>query len=266
MQNNIKPRFLVRHFEIAPIFISEDARQIIDSNTIARRLFRLLSTASRVLRHVRSHALSRSWHSKMAENGTSVRGTFNPKSHGLSEDFRLINFTKLKGWGCKVPQEELLKLLEGLEQKHGEKQIGIGLDSCVLPTRHPGISLVQTTDFFYPLVEDPYMQGKIACANVLSDLYAMGVTECDNMLMLLGVSNQMTLHERQVVTPLVIEGFNDLAREAGTSVNGGQTVLNPWFIVGGVASGVVTQDEFIMWVVNFNTQNTIEKPPSYTSF
>ena len=263
MQNNIKPRFLVRHFEIAPIFISEDARQIIDSNTIARRLFRLLSTASRVLRHVRSHALSRSWHSKMAENATSVRGTFNPKSHGLSEDFRLINFTKLKGWGCKVPQEELLKLLEGLEQKHGEKQIGIGLDSCVLPTRHPGISLVQTTDFFYPLVEDPYMQGKIACANVLSDLYAMGVTECDNMLMLLGVSNQMTLHERQVVTPLVIEGFNDLAREAGTSVNGGQTVLNPWFIVGGVASGVVTQDEFIMWVVNFNTQNTIEKPPLY---
>lgn len=90
------------------------------------------------------------------------------------------------------------------------------------------------------------MQGKIACANVLSDLYAMGVTECDNMLMLLGVSNQMTLQERQVVTPLVIRGFNDLAREAGTSVNGGQTVLNPWFIVGGVASAVVTQDEFIM--------------------
>lgn len=35
-------------------------------------------------------------------------------------------------------------------------------------------------------------QGRIACANVLSDLYAMGVTECDNMLMLLGISNKMT--------------------------------------------------------------------------
>ena len=46
------------------------------------------------------------------------------------------------------------------------------------------------------------MQGKIACANVLSDLYAMGVTECDNMLMLLGVSNQMTLKERGIVTPM----------------------------------------------------------------
>lgn len=34
---------------------------------------------------------------------------------------------------------------------------GIGMDSCVIPLRHGGLSLVQTTDFFYPLVEDPYM-------------------------------------------------------------------------------------------------------------
>jgi selenide,water dikinase len=105
---------------------------------------------------------------------------------------------------------------------------------------------VQTTDFFYPLVDDPYMQGKIACANVLSDLYAMGVSLCDNMLMLLGVSNQMTLKEREVVTPLIIKGFNDLAAEAGTTVNGGQTVLNPWYIIGGVATAVVKQEEIIM--------------------
>lgn len=67
-------------------------------------------------------------------------------------------------------------------------RIGIGLDCSVTPLRHGGLCLVQTTDFFYPLVDDPYMMGKIACANVLSDLYAMGVTECDNMLMLLAVS------------------------------------------------------------------------------
>ena len=50
-------------------------------------------------------------------------------------------------------------------------------------------------------------QGKIACANVLSDLYAMGVTECDNMLMLLGVSNKMTDKERDVVVPIMMRGF-----------------------------------------------------------
>lgn len=37
-----------------------------------------------------------------------------------------------------------------------------------------------------------FSQGRIACANVLSDLYAMGVTECDNMLMLLGISNKLS--------------------------------------------------------------------------
>ena len=122
----------------------------------------------------------------------------------------------------------------------------------MVETRHKGINLVQTTDFFYPLVDDPYMQGKIACANVLSDLYAMGISDCDNMLMLLGVSNEMTLKERDVITKLIIEGFNDLAREAGTTVNGGQTVLNPWYIIGGVASSVVTTEEVIMLVLIYN--------------
>lgn len=130
--------------------------------------------------------------------------------------------------------------------ENGEGQIGVGLDSCLLPTRHKGLRLVQTTDFFYPLVDDPYLQGKIACANVLSDLYAMGVTDCDNMLMLLGVSVDMTAKEREIVTSLMIKGFNDLAKEAGTSVNGGQTVLNPWYIIGGVATSIASLSEFIM--------------------
>ena len=42
---------------------------------------------------------------------------------------------------------------------------------------------------------------------MLSDLYAMGVAECDNMLMLLGVSEKFTDKERQVVTPMLIQGF-----------------------------------------------------------
>lgn len=124
--------------------------------------------------------------------------------------------------------------------------IGIGLDSCVIPLRFGGLSLLQTTDFFYPLVNDPYAMGKIACANVLSDLYAMGVTECDNMLMLLGLSSKFTEEERDVVVPLMLQGFRDLATEAGTSVTGGQTVINPWCLIGGVATSVCQQNEFIM--------------------
>ena len=59
------------------------------------------------------------------------------------------------------------------------------------------------------------LQGKIACANVLSDLYAMGVEHCDNMLMLLGVSELLTQRQRSTITPLVIQGFNGRGRGEG---------------------------------------------------
>uniref|UniRef100_A0A6I8NEZ1 selenide, water dikinase n=1 Tax=Ornithorhynchus anatinus TaxID=9258 RepID=A0A6I8NEZ1_ORNAN len=186
----------------------------------------------------------------------SVRESFNPESYELDKSFRLTRFTELKGTGCKVPQDVLQKLLEALQENHFQEdeqflgavmpRLGIGMDTCVIPLRHGGLSLVQTTDYIYPIVDDPYMMGRIACANVLSDLYAMGVTECDNMLMLLGISNKMTDRERDKVMPLIIQGFKDAAEEAGTSVTGGQTVLNPWIVLGGVATTVCQPNEFIM--------------------
>lgn len=120
-----------------------------------------------------------------------------------------------------------------------------GMDCSVVATRHEGLFLVSTTDFFYPLVEDPYFQGRVAACNVLSDLYAMGVVEVDTMLMILGVSLDMSSDERDIVTTAMIKGFNDCAEEAGTNVTGGQTVLNPWPIVGGVAKSVCAEAEFI---------------------
>ncbi|XP_004409178.1 selenide, water dikinase 1 isoform X6 [Enhydra lutris kenyoni] len=186
----------------------------------------------------------------------STRESFNPESYELDKSFRLTRFTELKGTGCKVPQDVLQKLLESLQENHFQEdeqflgavmpRLGIGMDTCVIPLRHGGLSLVQTTDYIYPIVDDPYMMGRIACANVLSDLYAMGVTECDNMLMLLGISNKMTDRERDKVMPLIIQGFKDAAEEAGTSVTGGQTVLNPWIVLGGVATTVCQPNEFIM--------------------
>ncbi|RUS19959.1 Selenide, water dikinase [Endogone sp. FLAS-F59071] len=120
------------------------------------------------------------------------------------------------------------------------------MDSAVTDTRFDGIKLVQTTDFFYPNIDDPYLMGKITCANVLSDLYAMGVTDCDNMLMLLGISQSLQLEDKDIVVKMIINGFNDLATEAGTMVTGGQTVKNPWFIIGGVATSVVKESEMII--------------------
>lgn len=121
-----------------------------------------------------------------------------------------------------------------------------GMDASVVKLQfQDNMYMISTTDFFYPLVDDPYLQGKIACANVLSDLYAMAVTQVDTMLMILGVSRDMNTIEQDVVTTDLIRGFNDLAKEAGTNVTGGQTVMNPWPIVGGVAMSVRQENQFI---------------------
>lgn len=143
-----------------------------------------------------------------------------------------------------MPQEKLLSYLKDIGNSLKPNETP-GMDASVVKCAADNTYLVSTTDFFYPLVEDPYVQGRIACANVLSDLYAMGVREVDTMLMLLGVSTGMSGPERDVSTTELIRGFNDLANEAGTNVTGGQTVLNPWPIIGGTAHTVCRNEDII---------------------
>ncbi len=75
--------------------------------------------------------------------------------------------------------------------------------------------------------------------------YAVGVSDCDFMLMLLAASNQMTPEDRDICTKLMIKGFHDQATAAGTIVTGGQTVINPWPIIGGVATSAVFEKDVI---------------------
>ncbi len=152
-----------------------------------------------------------------------------------------------------MPQSELLQLLASV---HGalsapapasapaHEQRG-DVDCSIEPTRLPGVFVVSSTDFFYPLVDDPHTQGRIACANVVSDLYALGLAHIDSLLMLLAASSEMDAHTRHRATELLMLGFNDAATDAGTRVSGGQTVLNPWPIIGGVASVVCREADFI---------------------
>ena len=124
---------------------------------------------------------------------------------------------------------------------------GIGMDCSIRPSKkYDGFFLVSTIDYFYPLVEDPYLQGKIACANVLSDMYALGVVDVDSLLMVLAVSTEMPRAAADIVTKHMLKGFNDLAAEAGTEVTGGQTVKNPWATIGGVAKSICKEGDFIM--------------------
>lgn len=117
-------------------------------------------------------------------------------------------------------------------------------DCSIVPVGN-SMYLVSTIDFFYPLVTDPFLQGQIACCNVLSDLYSLGVEKCDNMLMTLTVCTGMNDEAQEIVTKAMMQGFIDTASKAGSGVTGGQTIMNPSPIIGGVAMSVVREDQFL---------------------
>lgn len=143
-----------------------------------------------------------------------------------------------------MPQDKLLFYLQGVSNDLKPNETP-GLDDSVVKTKYPGLYQISTTDFFYPLVEEPKLQGRIAACNVLSDLYAMAVTEIDTVLMLFASSLDMAPEERDIVAQQMIAGFNETCAEAGTNVTGGQTVLNPWPIIGGVAMSLRHESEFV---------------------
>ena len=145
-------------------------------------------------------------------------------------------------------QDKLASWLEGIGD--GRMLTEDSPDVSLIPIGAEGgqceqIYLASTTDFFSPISLDPYNQGRIACANTLSDLYAIGAHRVDTMLMILSVSTKMEEEHRDIVTRKMIEGFNDACREAGTKVSGGQTVFNPWPILGGCASTTLIEHEII---------------------
>jgi len=73
----------------------------------------------------------------------------------------------------------------------------------------------------------------------------MGIDRVDHMLMVLAISQAMTGPEAEICTREMIKGFNDTCSEADTFVTGGQSIMNPWPIIGGVANVVCDESEYI---------------------
>jgi len=136
------------------------------------------------------------------------------------------------------------------------ERIGIGMDSAVIPLSRHGISLVQSVDCFYPLVDDPYIMGKIALANVVSDIYATGVVKIDTVKLILSIPDELNEDERNIVVPLMVNGFIDSAKLTGCEIKIGNFAVNPWCLIGGVATSICTSNEIVM-PINARTGDTL---------
>ena len=105
----------------------------------------------------------------------------------------------------------------------------------------PDLLLVQSLDFFAPLVDDPYTFGQIAAANSLSDVFAMGGAPATAMNILCFPDDQLGL---DVLTE-ILRGGTDKVHEAGASIVGGHSVRDKEIMYGLAITGVVTRDQLI---------------------
>jgi selenide,water dikinase len=157
---------------------------------------------------------------------------------------RLTGYAHGGGCACKIPPGELEQLVAGLGASCGPSLI-VGLDggddAAAVRLDGNGTALLSTVDFFTPVVDDAYDWGRIAAANALSDIYAMGGTP------LLAVN--LLCWPREVL-PLelareVLRGGRDVATLAGCPVGGGHSVDDPEPKYGMAVTGVAAADRLL---------------------
>ena len=113
-------------------------------------------------------------------------------------------------------------------------------EDAVVLSFPPGKALVQTVDFFTPIVNDPYKFGRIAAANSLSDVYAMGGTPWSTMNIVCFPIKALPNH----VLTEVLRGGKDAVEEAGAVPSGGHSVEDDELKYGLAVTGLVEPDGF----------------------
>lgn len=139
----------------------------------------------------------------------------------MSSEIKMTKLAKCAGCGAKVGAGTLSELLGGLPV-HKDENLIVGYDTnddAAVYKISDDLVIVQTLDFFPPIVDDPYTFGKIAAANALSDIFAMGA-EAKLAMNILCVSTKM---EREHVHELLRGGYEKVY-EAGAVISGGHTI------------------------------------------
>jgi selenide,water dikinase len=139
------------------------------------------------------------------------------------ENIRLTQSVQKGGCAAKVAATELRKILKQVRFPEAPPELKIdsgSFDDAAIFQISPELSLVQTLDFFTPIVDSPYLFGKIASANALSDVYAMGGKPKTAMAIF---AFPLATMENSVAVQ-VLQGASDILKEARTAFVGGHTI------------------------------------------
>ena len=166
-------------------------------------------------------------------------------------NIRLTKYSHGAGCGCKISPKILDQILATNLSVPGNNHLLVGNhsrdDAAALDIGN-GMALISTTDFFMPIVDDAYNFGRIAAANAISDVYAMG----GKPVLAIGILGWPIDKLPVESARRVIEGGRSICLEAGISLAGGHSIDSPEPIFGLAVNGLVT-------IKNLKQNNTAQE-------
>lgn len=154
----------------------------------------------------------------------------------MNETIRLTQYSHGAGCGCKISPKVLDTILKTGIAQDTDKNLLVGNDNrddAAVYDLGDGTAIISTTDFFLPIVDDPFAFGKIAAVNAISDVYAMGGTP----LLAIAILGWPVDKIPAEIASQVMEGGRSACKEAGIMLAGGHSIDNPEPIFGLAVTG-----------------------------
>jgi selenide, water dikinase len=154
------------------------------------------------------------------------------------QDIKLTQYSHGAGCGCKIAPNILEEILQSNLTMPDNKKLIVGnhsKDDAAVYDLGTGQALISTTDFFMPIVDDPYNFGRIASANAISDVYAMG----GKPILAIAILGWPISKLPPEVARRVIEGSRSICLDAGIPLAGGHSIDAPEPIFGLAVNGLV---------------------------
>ena len=154
---------------------------------------------------------------------------------------KLTQYSHGSGCGCKISPKLLDDILK-TENKVCYDNLIVGNDTkddAAVYDLGNGTSVISTTDFFMPIVDDPFTFGRIAATNAISDIYAMG----GKPIMAISIFGWPIDKLDSETAQQVIEGGRAVCNDAGIPLAGGHSIDSPEPIFGLAVTGIVENDK-----------------------
>jgi len=152
-------------------------------------------------------------------------------------DIKLTQYSHGAGCGCKISPKQLDSILQSARETIEYPQLLVGNannDDAAAFDLGNGSSVLSTTDFFMPIVDDPFTFGRIAATNAISDIYAMG----GKPLMAISIFGWPVDKLSDEVARQVIDGGRAVCEDAGIPLAGGHSIDSPEPIFGLAVTGI----------------------------